>query len=194
MSQDAQTVLSRFRLVIPVVLRAVVLGCVVLTIGGLLTGPLLFANIKLWPAVPWSVPVLAAYLWLFWQYMRGRWWPRSTAAARREGLRANPLPALVWRWALIAGYLAMAGSYVLHWVAGRLTPLGYAIPPLLREVPPFTMFSMLLIASVIAGVVEEAAFRGVMPGPIERRHGVVAAIAVVTSSSPPLTSPTGSRR
>ena len=171
---------SRFWARLPVVVRAFLLGCLVLTVGGMLTGPLLFANIKFWPAVPWSVPLLAMYMWFFWQYLSGRWWPRSTADARKLGLRANPLSSRAWLWALTAGYLAMAGSYALHWVVGRLTPLNFAVPAVLQQLPAFTLISILLMASVIAGIVEEAAFRGFMQGPIERRHGVVAAITVVS--------------
>ena len=165
---------------IPVVIRAVLVGALVLTVGGILTGPLLYANVKIWPEVPWSVPLLAGYMWFFWQYLSGRWWPRSTADARRKGLRANPLPASVWRWALISGYLAMASNYALHWVVGRLTPLNFTLPEVLTKLPPFTLMSVLLMLSAMAGIVEEAAFRGYMQGPIEKRHGIVAAIAVVS--------------
>src|SRR5687768_10406703 len=83
--------LSRFWAQLPVIVRAVLTGCLVLTAGGILTGPLLFANIRFWPEVPWSVPLLAAYMWFFWQYLRGHWWPRSTADARKHWLRANSL-------------------------------------------------------------------------------------------------------
>jgi len=44
------------------------------------------------PAVPWSVPLLAVYMWFFWQYLQGRWWPRSTNQARRRYLRARQDP------------------------------------------------------------------------------------------------------
>ena len=63
---------------------------------------------------------------------------------------------------------------------GRLTPLKIAIPEILRQLPSFTLISILLMVSVIAGIVEEAAFRGFMQGPIEKRHGVVTAIAIVS--------------
>src|SRR5262245_10413912 len=42
--------------------------------------------------------------------------------------------------------------------------------------PFVTLFLLLVMASVVAGVVEETAFRGYMQLPIERRHGPVAAI------------------
>lgn len=165
---------------LPVVARAVIVGCVVLTAGGMLTGPLIYANLKLWPAVPWSVPVLAAYMWLFWQYLQGRWWPRSTAEARRHGLRARRLSPRVWCWAMMAGYLAMVSGFALQWVVGRVAPLRYDIPEVLQQFPFVTLFSILIMVSAVAGIVEEAAFRGYMQGPIERRHGVAVAILVVS--------------
>ena len=160
--------------------RAILVGSLVLTTGGMFTGPLLYANIQFWPDVPWSVPFLAIYMWVFWQYLGGRWWPRSTSEARRRGLRANPMSAAAWRWALAAGYLGLIGVFALHWVIGRLTPLGLGMPSILQELPSFTLISILLMLSTVAGIVEEAAFRGFMQGPIEARHGVVAAITVVS--------------
>jgi hypothetical protein len=50
---------------------------------------------------------------------------------------------------------------------------------MLRAYPWWTTVPLLLTSSVVAGVVEEAAFRGYMQVPIERRHGPVAAIGVV---------------
>jgi membrane protease YdiL (CAAX protease family) len=42
--------------------------------------------------------------------------------------------------------------------------------------PFVTAFPLLVMGSVVAGVVEEAGFRGYMQGPIERRHGPIVAI------------------
>ncbi len=162
------------------IVRAVIAGCVVLIVGGALTSPLLYANLKLWPTVPWSVPLLAGYLWLFWHYLQGRWWPRSTSTSRREGLRARRVSRRAWTWALIAGYLGMVSSFALHRVAARLTPLHYDIPDILQPFSPVALISVLVMLSVMAGVVEEAAFRGYMQGPIEKRHGIVTAIVVVS--------------
>jgi membrane protease YdiL (CAAX protease family) len=43
---------------------------------------------------------------------------------------------------------------------------------------PATVVALLLAAAPVAGIVEEAAFRGYMQGPIEHRYGPVVAIAV----------------
>ena len=44
--------------------------------------------------------------------------------------------------------------------------------------PRATVLALLLMAAPVAGVVEEAAFRGYMQGPIERQYGLIVAILV----------------
>jgi membrane protease YdiL (CAAX protease family) len=161
--------------------RAVIVGSVLNFVGAAPPANLLTLNLKLWPAVPWTLPFVVLYLWFFWQYLNGRWWPRSTAEARRGDLRAPPLPAIVWRWALVAGGLAMAALTALHGVLAPVTPPTYDVYyHLFRDVPPLTLSVFILALSAVAGIVEEAAYRGYMQGPIERHHGPVVAIAVVT--------------
>lgn len=165
---------------IPVVVRAVVVGLLVLVAGNFLPQGLIAANVGS-PAVPWSAAAIAVYLWLYWQYVNGRGWPRSTSAARRQGLRAVPLPARLWRWSLTAGALGIAALTALTYALAHVMPLGLdAIPDALLQLPAATLVGIVVTVSVMAGIVEEAAFRGYMQGPIERRHGPVVAIAVVS--------------
>jgi hypothetical protein len=44
--------------------------------------------------------------------------------------------------------------------------------------PVATALSLLVMASIVAGVTEEAAFRGYMQGPIERRYGLGVAVLI----------------
>lgn len=189
MSVDSRVIETRSRVAgsavrgwerLPVVIRAIVVGVVVNTAAEP-AAAVCVANLKIWPTIPWSVPLAAAYVWFYWQYLRGRWWPGSTTEARRRDLRAPPLSARLWRWSLLAGGLAMASLFALTWVVGRFVPLGYGLPKILLEVPPFTLLGMLLVLSAWAGIKEEAAFRGYMQGPIERRHGPVVAILIVSA-------------
>jgi membrane protease YdiL (CAAX protease family) len=46
------------------------------------------------------------------------------------------------------------------------------------EMPAITAFLLLVMSAVVAGVTEEAGFRGYMLGPIERRYGLLSAILV----------------
>jgi len=50
--------------------------------------------------------------------------------------------------------------------------------PELAALPAGTALGLLLAAAPVAGVVEEAAFRGYMQGPIERRYGLLVAILI----------------
>ncbi len=166
---------------LPVIVRAVIVGSAIST-GHAPAGALFSLNMRIWPAVPWTLPFLVLYLWFFWQYLSGRWWPASTAETRRRDLRAPPLPRRTWQWALIAGGLAAAALMALHLVLAPVTPPTYEVYyPLFRDVPPLTLVYFILVLSAVAGIVEEAAYRGYMQGPIERRHGPVIAIAVVTA-------------
>ena len=46
------------------------------------------------------------------------------------------------------------------------------------DMPWWSLYSILLMVSIVAGVSEEAGFRGYMQGPLERRYGPVIAITL----------------
>jgi membrane protease YdiL (CAAX protease family) len=165
---------------LPVIVRAVLVGYLVNEVGQL-GGLLIFANLKLFPRVPWLLPATAAWLWLFWRYADGWGWPQATRDARRLALRARPLPAGVWSWSLLAGGVGLLSVIGLAFLTPRLAEIprdSFKLPLDLSAYPPWTVISVLLAISVLAGVVEEAAFRGYMLSPIQRRHGWIAATAV----------------
>ena len=167
---------------IPVVVRAILAGELVVSVTGLVPALLMLANLRLSPRVPWLLPATAAWLWLCWRYLDGWGWPRRTAAARRRDLRARSLPAPVWGWALAAGALGIASVTGLAFLTPRLAAIpreAFKLPIDLGAYPPWTIAAVLLAISATAGVTEEAGFRGYMLSPIERRHGWPAAILVV---------------
>ena len=163
---------------LPVVVPAVLAGSAVAAAGVLPWVFFVTWNQKLLMSVPWAVLPTALYLWLFWRYLQGAGWPRSTADARRTGLRANRLSGDVWGMALVAGVLGFAALLPLLGVLSRLVRLPAESQPIVLppQMPFVTVWLLLVMASVVAGVVEEAAFRGYMQGAIERRHGPVVAI------------------
>jgi membrane protease YdiL (CAAX protease family) len=166
---------------LPVVVRAVLVGLAVFTVGERPPGVFFYANLQRWPTIPWSVAPIILWLWIFWQYFGGRWWPLSTAQSRAEGLAARSLSRHEWRWALVAGGLGMTSVVALHLVLSPITPPTYNVYYKLFRLVPFPTLVLLVITlSAVAGIIEEAAFRGYMQGSIERRHGPVVAIAVTT--------------
>lgn len=166
---------------LPVILRSVLAGIVLAAAGTVPWAALVSANTKYWSAVPWAVPPTAVYLWLFWRYVRGAGWPRSTAAARRSSCRANRLPEDVWGMAFLAGGLGLVAVLLLQGVMSRLVALPAQQDLDVSQYPFVTAVAWVLMSAAVAGVVEEASFRGYMQGPIERRHGPVIAILVTGS-------------
>jgi membrane protease YdiL (CAAX protease family) len=163
---------------LPAMVRGVVAGAIVATAGLVPWSLFVTANQRLLSNVPWAILPTALFLWLFWRYLKGEGWPRATSAARHTSLRANALSADAWAMAIFAGILGFVALFPLLGLLSRLVTLPAESQPI--SVPagmPFvTVFFLLVMASIVAGVVEEAAFRGYMQVPIERRHGPVVAI------------------
>ena len=164
---------------LPVIVRAVLTGSLLTTAGTIPWALLASANQLFWTSVPWAVPLTVLYLWLYWRYLGGAGWPKSTAEARRMNLRAHALSSAVWGAALLAGVLGLVAVVLLLRVLSRLVTLPQQQLPDFSQFPFLTVFCLLLTGAAVAGIVEEASFRGYMQGPIERRHGPVVAIAVM---------------
>ncbi len=170
---------------LPLLVRAVLTGLVVLFFGAGVWSGLVFASLRLAGSIPWAGgPVLLllgfSFLWGYWQYLGGRGWPRRTTESRRQLLRAHALPGVVWAWALSAGILASIGNVALAFVWGRLIHLQPFTLPDLSRYSLLTVFCLFLGVAVEAGVVEEAAYRGYMQVPLEKRYAPQVAIIIVS--------------
>ncbi|MGA7906345.1 MAG: CPBP family intramembrane glutamic endopeptidase [Candidatus Sulfotelmatobacter sp.] len=152
------------------------LAFLILGVGQGIWGALLVTNLKSSPAVPWSSPVMIVVLWLMWRYLGGSWWPRSTTEARRAYLRANRVSSQVLAWALLAGVLAivaLAGCWIVLFRVVRTPPNGLAD---FSSYPALTAALMVLTASLVSPVTEEAAFRGYCQVILERDFAAPAAV------------------
>lgn len=159
-------------------IQAVLIGMLVVLAGTIPRNLLFAANLRFHHSVPWAVPLVAIYLWFFWRYLAGIGQAEPIATQRRTSLRANPLSGKVWMWSLISGGLGITTLVLALRVLNRLVALPEQHLPDLSQVPTITVLSLLLMAAPVAGIVEEAAFRGYMQGPIEKRYGLMVAILV----------------
>lgn len=164
---------------LPVWLRAILLGFLVSGVPTIIWAVLATVNLKRMPAVPWSVPVMAGLLWLCWRYLRGEGPQPRLAAFRKEHLRAVELTPRVWRWSLLAGGSAIAAVWALFAALRGFLHIANA-PNDLARFPVWTILAALVMGSAVAGVAEEAGFRGYMQLPLERAYGP--GIAVATTS------------
>jgi membrane protease YdiL (CAAX protease family) len=174
--------MSRFVLIwekMPVMLKAIITGIVVATAGTTPWAALVSLNLKYGTEVPWSVPITAIYLWFFWKYLNGSWWPQSTAEKRKSNCRAKFLNDEILGVALVAGSLGLGFILSFQALLSRMVTLPVQANPDLSHIPLVTLLFFVLMSAVVAGVAEEAAFRGYMQRPLELRHGPLIAILVV---------------
>lgn len=162
------------------ILRAVAGGIGVLLAGNLpwaaLFAPL---NLRFVNRVPWAVVPMGAYLWMYWKYTTGGIGSREMAVWRRDHARANRVPSAVWPIARLTGAMGFAAIIAFVRVMARIVTLPTSAPitkPL--GMPPASMFILLVMGSVVAGLTEEVAFRGYMQTPLERRFGLAAAVLI----------------
>ena len=139
-------------------------------------------NARLWPRVPWCVPVGLVWLALFWTYLTGRGWPRSTAQNRKQLLRARPLHGPAATWVCIAGATGLVTLVTLYFLAIQFVnlPADTFRPLSVAAVSLGLILPIMIMNAIVAGVAEEAAYRGYMQGMLERRFSATVAVALVT--------------
>jgi membrane protease YdiL (CAAX protease family) len=152
--------------------------------GGVWSG-LLVANLRTTPTIPWAVVVTGLLLWLMWQYLGGRWWPRSTSETRRHLLRARPVAASVFAWALVAGGLSIISLSGCWIVLFQLVEVHGNPLPDFSQYPILTVALVVGMGSLVAAAAEEVGFRGYFQGALEERIGGPLAILIAALAMEP---------
>ncbi len=165
---------------VPLLLRALLAAVAVTGTTTVVWGGLIQSNLRFSPWLPWAAVIMAAFLVPYWKFLKGWGWPQSTAATRRASLRAEPVSSSVWRWSLLAGGLGLAASIALFIVSHRLMRWPQPAHADLSHIPSITLLPSLLMSAMVAGISEEAGFRGYMQGPLERRYGPAMGIAITS--------------
>jgi membrane protease YdiL (CAAX protease family) len=161
-------------------LRVLLAAAAVTGTATVVWGSLVQANLRLSPRLPWAAAVMAIFLVFYWKYLKGWGWPRSTGAARRASLRGEALSSSAWGWSLVAGGLGLAASIALFILAHRLIRWPHQAGPDLSHIAFITLLLSLLMSAAVAGISEEAGFRGYMQGPMERRYGPALGIGITS--------------
>lgn len=147
---------------------ALLMGLAIQLAGTLAWVAMIRLNARRQPESPWAAVATGCWLLIMLVWLSGRGWPRRTSGSRRFHLRLwRPVPGawsgegLTTILGLIVAMAAMALVYVL---------MGTGRPPADVSAYPTTAirFSVLLMGPLVAGVVEEAAFRGYMQSHLER--------------------------
>jgi membrane protease YdiL (CAAX protease family) len=161
----------------PVLVRAIIGGCFVFVVLSSGYNVIVVPNMTLSPSIPWSVPLGLLYLWVAFKYFNGKWKPASTSKARSESMRARRLMGGERKAALAASVPVLVFFVAVTFISYRLIDIP-ADDTVFPDMPWWSLYSALVMISIVAGVSEEAGFRGYMQGPLEKRYGPVVAIGI----------------
>lgn len=164
---------------IPLILRAIILGFVISTIG-VITWSLLATLIPM----PWSFILMSALLWFYIKYFSGSWNPENTKLFRKQNFRKPKLSLNAWLLSIMGIILIVlieqSGLIVtfrlMEFPAERFSQ-EYSF---LENVPAWAAWMVVIMISAVAGICEEIGFRGYMQVPIEKKYGPVMAISIVS--------------
>ena len=177
-SNYPSNVFGRFWMKAPLVVRSVLSGFGVSSLGvGIWV--LLVTNI----AVPWSIVAMGTILILYWMYFSGRWKPSNTQAFRRFCMRQINLKRQVWIWGLVAAlfiFLFLNAIFILTFRIVEFQPEIFKTARYLNDFPAWTAWSIILMASLVAGICEEIGYRGYMQTPLEQKYGPVVGISITS--------------
>ncbi len=167
---------------IPIWLKAIFLGFIILELGTKLWSIIAIANLRLSPNIPWSFPLMAIVLLMIWKYLDGNWIPKSTKRVRQLWMRANSLTKRKRKWGWISAILLgctifcliILGIRIMDVPSGQINQIERII-----NYPFWTVISLIIMTSLVAGIIEEISFRGYMQKPMEIKYGPKTAILVV---------------
>jgi len=168
----------RFWQRIPVVIRAIVSGLFVSTIGVMVW----LAIVVLIPS-PWFIVIMSGVLWLFWKYFSGSWWPKATAEARCNSFREVKLSASIWKWGLVGAVLfvvVVQSGFVITFRIMEFPAETFTSEYNFDAMPLWLAWLTIIMASLVAGICEETGFRGYMQVPLEKRYGPGVGITMVS--------------
>jgi len=165
---------------LPLIVRAIALGWVLLAIGSTVTFLPLFGNLKFHPEIPWAFPMTLVVLALYGAYFSGWGPPASTRDARKKLARASLPSARIWRAAIPVIVFGIITLVALRLLLPSLMPV--RAPSVSISLSSFslpTVIGALLSIATIAAVTEEIAFRGYMQKPLEEAYGIIPAVLIV---------------
>jgi membrane protease YdiL (CAAX protease family) len=166
---------------LPVIVRSIIIGGLMAAAGTLPWAFLVALNIRYGSTVPWAIFPTAIYLWFYWKFAKGISPPSSTRRIRSLFCRAKQLDGEVMATAIFTGALGLGALVLFFNVLNRMMRLPAHPTENLSSFPVLTLILWVIMSAIVAGLTEEISFRGYMQGPIERRHGPLAAILITGS-------------
>ncbi len=169
---------GRFWMTMPLVVRSILIGFGVTTLGVALWG-LVLAKIPLtWASLPMGIALI-----FYWVYFSGRWGPSNTQAFRRFCMRCTQLKKPVWVWGLVAAFFLFIVWHAFLVLTFRIVEFQPETFKIFRDIgtsPSWTNWSLIIMGSLVAGICEEIGYRGYLQAPLEQKYGPLFAITLTS--------------
>jgi membrane protease YdiL (CAAX protease family) len=178
-TQASGQILRTFWTRIPVLLRAIVTGFLVSTIGIACWT----ADIRIFELSALSILGMLIPLGLYLKFFTGRSWPMRSSATRSFLFRNVSLSSFVWKWGLVAGLLFVLVVQSAFVITFRLISLPETFSSqykIIETLPIGVAWLAIVMSSLVAGVCEEVGFRGYMQVSLEKRYGPGVAILITS--------------
>jgi len=133
--------------------------------------------------MPLSIIAMLVYLFLYWKFFSGSWGPKRTAETRKKYFRAGSLSPTLWKWSLLLAaffVLVFQSSLVVTFRLIQFPADRFAQGFGLESEPLWVVWSIIVIASLSAGLTEETGFRGYGMVPLQERYGPVLANFIIS--------------
>ncbi len=167
---------------VPAIIRGIVVGLLIQFIGVMPLFFLISKNIEIQPTIPWALVIGLIYIWLFWGFVSGKGKPFPSSPLRQRLSRSNIMKQNVKKWAYFSGIpfsITLIAFSFLGYLLSEIPLNQIQLLTALKSIPILTSVSLIFIAALVTGIVEETALRGYMQKIIEEKHAPLIAILVV---------------
>jgi len=167
---------------IPAIIRGTIIGMTIQVIGVMPLFLLIQKNIDNLPSFPWAMLIGGLLLFIFWKYLSGQKLLFSPSSQRADLSRTKKLAPRAIMLMMISGFCLFITLFSFVFIGYMLTevPLNQAeLLAALKGIPIWSSLSLIFIASIATGVVEEIAWRGYAQRILEKKYSAFFAICTV---------------
>lgn len=167
---------------LPSIIRGIIIGMLIQVIGVMPLFFLIQKNIEILPSFPWAVLAGGFLLLVFWKFFTGKKLFFSSSSERIDLSRTKKLQSNAIKMMLVSGFflsITLFAFVFMGYMLAKVPLQQIELLSALKNIPLWTSITLLFLASLATGVVEELAWRGYAQRIMEQNYAPIIAICVV---------------